>query len=134
MDSKISVGWHNPEQTIILIKMELGWTWGDMYHAATETYALVDTVKHSLFIIADLSEANRIPPHALTHLRNINREAHPNLSKLAIVGLNVVGESLANIFIRLYGALGTGADVKLVSTVEDAYQFFNVEADNSQAS
>jgi hypothetical protein len=133
MDSKITVQWHNPEQTILLIKMKFGWTWGDMYHAATEGEELVSSVTHSVCTIADFSEANQIPLHALTHLNNINRTARPNQTKLAIVGLSVVGKSMINIFIRLYGTFVQGADIKLVSTLEDAYKFFNVEAGNMQA-
>ena len=132
MESKIIVQWHNSEQTILLLKMKSGWTWGDLYHAAAEGEALLDTVTHPVCTIADFSEANQIPPHALTHLKNMNRAARSNQTKLAIVGLNMVGESIINIFIRLYGALVQGADIKLVATIEDAYAFFNMEIDNTR--
>jgi hypothetical protein len=133
MDSKITVEWGNPEKTILLIKMHLGWTWGDMYQAAKEGEELVAIVGHPVCTIADFSEANQIPPRALTHIKNMNRPAHKNQTKLAIVGLNLVGKSMINIFIQLYGAFVSGAEIKLVSTIEEAYEFFQIESDGAES-
>ena len=118
---------------MILVKMENGWTWGDMYLGATEIEALLDSVTQDVCTIMDFSESPLVPPHALTHLKNINRQSRANQIKLAIVGLNIVGKSVINIFIRLYGSLAQGTDIKLVSTTEDAYKFFNIEPDGIQS-
>ena len=132
MTSKITTQWHNPEKTVILVVLERGWTWGDMYQTANEIYMLLDSVEHSVCTIIDFSSAKQIPPRAITHIKNLNKNAHPNQTKLAFVGLNSLASALMNTFVQLYGAIAEGADVKLVPSIDSAYEFFNIEYNSTQ--
>lgn len=124
---KIAVDWHNPEKTILSVKLERNWYWEDMYQAAKDINNLLDTVTHPVCTFYDFTNAFTIPPNSLTHIKSLNRNVHPNQSRVAVIGLNLFGRSIINMFVTLYGAMAKGADFRVVATVAEAYEFFGIE-------
>jgi hypothetical protein len=50
----IRIDWDNAEQTILYVRYEAPWTWGDFYDAAKECAVLASTVSHQVFVIAEM--------------------------------------------------------------------------------
>lgn len=123
----ITVSWHDPQRQVILVKLDAGWDWQDMRQSILDTEDLLDSVNYPVFTLYECSEARHIPPHALANIRTLNRSAHENQSKVAVVGLGLAGQSILNIFIKVYGSLYQGSNTRLVQTINDAYQFFGIE-------
>lgn len=128
MVSSIHVKWHDLDQKVITAKMDNGWTWEEMYLAVGRIEALLDSVDYPVCTIFDLTDTEQIPPHALRNLKKLNKSAHPNQGKVAVIGSNLLAESLINIFIRVYDKLAKGADAKLFKTITDAYDFFEIDS------
>lgn len=123
----ITVSWHDPQRQVILVKLDAVWDWQDMRQSIADTEVLLDSVNYPVFTLYECSEAKHIPPHALSNIRSMNRTAHQNQSKVAVVGLSLTGQSILNIFIKIYGSLYQGNNTRLVQTISDAYQFFGIE-------
>lgn len=127
MQSQISVNWHNSKQTAILVTFPNVWSWQDLYICIDDINQQLDSVTHSVYTIFDFTLSTQIPDNALGHIKRLNMTARPNQDKIAIVGLETFGRVLIDMFIRLYGTFSKGTDIKMVSDISSAYQYFDIE-------
>ncbi len=127
MQSQISVNWQDAKQTVVLVTFPKLWSWQDLYTCIDDINKLLDSVTHSVYTIFDFTLSTKIPDNALGHIKRLNMTARPNQDKIAIVGLETFGRVLIDMFIRLYGTFSKGTDIKMVSDIPSAYQYFDIE-------
>lgn len=130
----ISVGWDNPQKTIIRVTFEEEWTWDDFAAIDKVAAGMVDTISHKVCYIADVRKTSTVPPGLqLTVVRNVLEFRHPNSDMLVIVGLTKVMRMLLNTVLQALGPISTR--MKIVDTIDEAYTTVNyrlLEIERSQ--
>lgn len=104
--SKIAVCWDNPEQTIVRMEFEPGWTWDEFYAAVQQANALIDTVSHPVSYLSVQTTPNAyIAPNTLTHLANVHKHWHPRSVISVIVGPAAYVNAFLNVLLRMHPEL-----------------------------
>lgn len=97
----ITVEWGNEEKTLIRWYLKPGWSWDDFMAARDQAHSLIDSVT---WVVDDiiLSESPRyIPANALTNLREISQERHPQHGLTYVVGVQSFISVLLNALGRI---------------------------------
>ncbi len=105
----ILVTWYNQEKTIIRYTFPKSWTWEDLYIAIDNAAAMLDTVKHRVCILLDLTASERVPSlnvMGLQRVANAPTAKHPNMGIFVMVGMRPFVRAVADVFFRLYPAAG----------------------------
>jgi hypothetical protein len=86
-----SVGWHAPENNLVIIQFHLRWTWQDFDDAVDEAYALIRTVPQPVAAIIDFTGASGFPdPHIIEHLRRSIHTRPENFDLMVIAGVSPI--------------------------------------------
>jgi len=119
-----SIEWGNEEKTISHLKVIGEWDWNDFYAATKIGYQMTDSVQHKVNVIVDFSESKgNIPPNALTHLRNANKNAHPRRGVVVIVSKRMMlVKTFANIIEKV---ARTRTTALFADTPEEAYSIID---------
>lgn len=120
---RVSVTWHNPEQTIIYVHFESGWAWSDFWQMNEAFVQLANTVKHQVALIVDLTDAGMpsLFAHQFRDIANTSKSERPaNLDYTVVVGITGLLEIAINIFNKLYGH--TSQHVVFAATLAEAEQ------------
>lgn len=87
----ITVGWLNPEHTLIQQVLAGSYTYDDVLVLMEKTAQMLDSVSHPVVVVSDLSESRaRLPlsTFALRRIAGARLHQHENLSALYLVGLD----------------------------------------------
>ena len=104
----ITYVWDNDEQTIVKFVYSDPVTVEEIRQMDEGASEMLDTVSHSVVVIADATTVTRLPDDLLTSYPLLARNRgfrHPNLRASIMVLNNTFFESLLSIFGRLYGKM-----------------------------
>lgn len=120
----VNVQWANPERTIIYFVFERQWSWDDMQDARAEQHAMLAEVPHLVDVIMDFTESSLLPRNPIAHLRGLSTGRPPNTGIVILVGANVLIQTVA----RMYGRLYSGEHLRFdaVPTREQARTLITV--------
>lgn len=58
----ITVQWHDPEETILVLHLNKGWSWADLKTALTQSYEMVTLRQNDIYMIFLPQPGTGIPP------------------------------------------------------------------------
>lgn len=124
----IQVSWVNDRHTALHVELVGDWTWDDLRGAISTVSELLETVPHSVHTLYDFRHSAAIPPHALTHARNLMKpRIHPNAGTVLIVGGGVPLRALYDVFSGLIAFRLANRRVVLVDTLEEALSLVSAD-------
>jgi len=116
----IQVSWDDDEQSAILYHFEGRWTLDEFYEAVTRGNALMDSVKHRVNTIFDVSKSASLPSGFLPAIRSIGGKPHANMGQMAVVGANAFIVSFINVFSKIFPSGGPKRRSMMVSSLAEA--------------
>jgi hypothetical protein len=114
----IELYWDNDERTVMLIEVEGGYSWDDLYETLRKIKKVTDNAPCTIGAILDVSRGATIPggklytQTALDHARNMLKMGEGGTGPVVIVG--------ANSFIRLVFSTFYNLDRKALGNVQFA--------------
>ena len=86
----IEVGWGTPEQTVIHMRFQRGWTWDDVRVAVQQVDDWLVSTPHTVHMLLDIREAGGLPRDFSGVIGELLKqgEARPNEGRRAVVGAN----------------------------------------------
>jgi len=117
----IDVDWDNDDKTVIHVTFPPEWTWGEFFELDQRTVEMLDTVKHRVLFLADVSQTTQLPTGLnLSIIRQVIDFRHDNSDLLVIVGMNTMIRALFDIVILALGRIGTS--IKTADTLDEGYR------------
>lgn len=117
----ISIGWDNPEKTIIRYDFGQSWTWDDFWAALKADDELIGSVDHIVHLIMDFRLARFVPPNPGSKFRIIADQVSEQIGLIILVGANAWFLTVSQMFLDLYGSKIKGiVDIKMVPTLDEA--------------
>jgi hypothetical protein len=118
----IQVNWDNPQQTIINIIFQRGWTWAQLQAAIQRADDLIGNVPHPVHLLIDIREAGGLPGDFITRAGELfaQGEARPNEGRRIIVGAGPLIRVAYNTFLRIYGQRLNGRAFLFAGSVDEA--------------
>lgn len=120
----IEINWANDEQTIIVGKLQKGWTFQTINDSLSEIYDLVDSVEHETYVILDFLDAGKIPSGSISNFKAVASTIHPRVKMYINVSNSMLVETLTNVFTSIHRQNNRA---RVVKTLEEAYAL--IEAD-----
>ena len=114
----LEVEWHNAEQTIIYVKFLIGWQWSDLHDAVKEVHALIETVEHEVYVIADMLDTRTLPDNATAHFGSLSIKLHSRMKLLIDVTDSMFVRIMTSMFQKLQP---TGKNVVIANSLEEAF-------------
>lgn len=122
----------DPETNIGLTVISGQWTWEEYQVASDELAAAAAQIDGPMYLITDMTEANGVPPNAMSNARYLLRKKPKNVVLSVIVGVHPFIRVMANMFFKIY-KLQSG-EMTLVESVQDAYDLVETHrASSAQA-
>ncbi|MBN1202788.1 MAG: hypothetical protein JXJ20_13130 [Anaerolineae bacterium] len=115
----LTTEWDNDEKTIMRVTYHPGWTWDDLEANLPKEEAMLDSVDHTVNVIADF-RGTRLPPGAIVRLPMIASSPpymHANSGMMVMVGSPVFMEEVVGIYKRVFGQ---AQKLTVVGTLEEA--------------
>lgn len=113
--------WGEVERTIIM-NIEGDWTWQE-YDAAEETmFQMIDEVKNDVVMIADFSNAGKLPPGTIRRATIIMDNYHPAIETTVVIAVNPVIKITVNVLKRLFPPKHPVQRVEIVDKMDTAYE------------
>ncbi|MBX3062574.1 MAG: hypothetical protein KF726_06340 [Anaerolineae bacterium] len=108
----VTVAWDNDEHTIILFTFIGNWTWREYWDACMQSNAMHATVKHRVYVIADLTASTTFPIDSPMYPIKTLRIAPVNAGtpRIAVNGGKIV-EIVVKTFKRLYPGFANEYDI-----------------------
>jgi hypothetical protein len=116
----VHAGWDDQDQTIIRMEFTGAWTWSEAHTAGDDMIAMMDTVKHTVHVIIDLTNSSRIPPLAFKEVRTLLSKRSPYAGGTVFVGANFMTASLWKTIAQTYGWLVSSNPYSFADTLEEA--------------
>jgi hypothetical protein len=116
----IEVGWDNDEQNVVLIRYSKYWDWDEIYYAENVGNELVEGVPYNIAVIHDMSCMYRFPTNALSHLRAMLLNMHPQMRCIIFVGMRPLVRVIWNTFAEIYTSLLRERVIIFVDTLDEA--------------
>jgi hypothetical protein len=124
----ISVDWDNDERTIIRWTFSDPWVWADFRVGYERSHALMESVEHTVHILADVREGTKVPVgNIMSNVRMLITRYPSNLGIHVGVSQNLLVRVMGQTVGRLLPK-GIGNGVYAVETMEEAYVLFAREA------
>ena len=115
----IAVVWDNPEQTVVRLDFERGWTWPAYDFAVDDAYALIESTTSRVDIVFNLLGGPQMPfYYVFSHLRRTLRQLPDNSGCLIIVDGDTTARALLSVFFRTI--VGAGRGIVFVSSLDEA--------------
>ena len=114
----VKITWDNSSQSTLYVSLERDWTWQDFMSAFHESHEMMNTAKHPVSLIIDVSETQHIPPGFFSFMRRIRLHAHPLTGAIILVGANKVITYITNSFVGIFGK--SGRPFYMAETVQEA--------------
>jgi hypothetical protein len=119
---KCQLCWGNEAKTIILMELQAGWEWLDIYTMTDKYLAMMNAVSHRVsLIIYSTEQPIRLPPNALANMRYLMAFTHPREDKMILVGDVPVIRPLLQTIKHIFGLRRVVENFEFVDTLEDAY-------------
>ncbi|MBN2304519.1 MAG: hypothetical protein JXQ72_08590 [Anaerolineae bacterium] len=116
----ITIEWINEEKTVLLERFEGQWSLDDYFRLVDQAADHLDTVPHTVHIIADGTRSRLPPTRLFSGARYAARRKPPNQGITVFVGIDAFTETLIHIANRLLpGVAGT---LRVVNTMAEAEQ------------
>lgn len=123
--------WDNDDRTIIRMEISGTWTWDELSQAVDETTVMVDSVKHIVYGIVDLSQSQHIPGNFIPNVRSLMKKRHPRSGMEVIVGASALLIGLWRVFERVYTIIVRKQDFTFVSTLDEAHTILQLVMEQS---
>ena len=119
----IEVQWANPQQSIIQLTLERGWTWDDLYEAIRQADRLITSVPHTVNMIIDIHKAGGLPRDFMKVAGDVfaSGDARANEGQKIVVGANRLIQMAYGAFQKVYGHQLKDRPFKFASSLHDAY-------------
>jgi hypothetical protein len=130
----VTVGWDNPEKTILLKVFISPWTWQELSEALATLEHEHCALQHQVVWLHDYSKTRFIPLGGLVHAQRMVRQLYPNTCRTIVVaGANRPVQSLGKVLVTL-AANPFGVNALSVATLEEgrkrALELLKVEPSN----
>lgn len=112
--------WDDQDQTIIRMEFAGAWTWSEAHTAVERMTGMMETVKHTVHVIIDLTSGSHIPPFAFKEVRALLGKRSPYAGVTVFVGANFVTASLWKTIAQTYGWLVSTNPYSFADTLEEA--------------
>lgn len=124
----ISVFWDGDDKTVIRQEVSQKWSIEDFYLSIEQSNTLIETVKHPVHIIIDMSKSHSLPKGFISSLSSIQNKSHSRIDITIIVGANVLITAFSKLFAKLY----PNRDLRfyMVSTLDEARKLLNEDHHN----
>jgi hypothetical protein len=118
----IIVSWDNEARTIIRIHRSDPWDWDDYDRTVDESYALVNSVEHTVYTILILAPGDRFPQGLpMPHIQRMLRLRPKNAGPTVVVGTKNA-DLYGNVVFSAVSKMKQATDVlHYVGSLEDAY-------------
>jgi hypothetical protein len=104
---KITVDWDNVERTAVRMNFEARWDWSDYGTAQKICNALIQSVSHTVDVIADIHCSPHAPHDVIVYYRNYTRTRPENTGQIILVGASTFVRSLVQTLLQLLPNAGT---------------------------
>ncbi len=128
----ISIKWHNPEKTILMITFEGTWELADYSRMLDESRAMTNTIKHDFVTVVDM-RASATPPSRLTSMSEKAADVegtHLPLQNI-LIGMGRFMELMFNMLNRIYPK--SVKNTTAVATYEEALRLAQKHLDEAAA-
>jgi hypothetical protein len=119
----INVAWANPDQTIIKLNVQRGWTWDDLYAAIQQADDLITSVDHTVNMVIDISHAGGLPRDFMKVAGDVfdSGEARANEGQKIVVGAGTLIQFAYGAFLKVYGYKLQNRPFQFASSLDSAY-------------
>ena len=126
--SNITIGWDNPERTVVHLILQEGWSWPELYEANKLIIEMMNSTSETVHVLVDTTRIQTVPMGGvITHARNIFGAYPPNCDMRILVTRNMLFQRLASIFQMTFRA-DLGKHLHTVATVDEAYRLIRKQA------
>lgn len=119
------IGWHNEDETILVIDGKAGWTWDDAHNCVKQANTIVSGAhqQRRIFTIYHFNEGAHLMPNEGQAIPNLYRlmKNDPGEDELIIyvARLNLIGKMMQSA-LKVYGALPIANKYRFVNTFKEA--------------
>ncbi|MBZ0286276.1 MAG: hypothetical protein K8I30_01575 [Anaerolineae bacterium] len=118
----IQYAWNEPEKKIIRYTFMGKWSWDEVYEAFQTSWGEAAQLDHVVDSISDMTQANSIPPSAMTHVRSLGQKRPMNTGVMVIVGANSYVRIAMQSFQQIIAAtLKRDLQVQFAKEMDEAY-------------
>ncbi|HEX2621144.1 MAG TPA: hypothetical protein VHL11_13375 [Phototrophicaceae bacterium] len=118
----ITLSWADDTKKVIIQKYEGSWTWEEFYNNSLVSTSMMESVSHTVHILADFRESGPLPfGGALTHARNSMSNLAANWGLLIIVSDSKLITMLVSVFKKMFGT-SLGGKTFTASDFDEAYK------------
>lgn len=100
----LTVDWHDPEHTIILLTIEYDWRWTDFHQVIDDALTLAHTAGGHVDYIVNLLSSGPLPSGAIEQVRLVMSKITHNWGTVVVVQQNPFITAMTQAFLRLYPA------------------------------
>jgi hypothetical protein len=118
----IVVSWETEKQTTIVITFDRPWTWEEFRKSYDDMDKLFKSVSHEVDLILDITEGGFPPAGAVQEFRRVSEIQHPNLGKIAVVGIPTFFRGMLNILKTVYKGRYEAPDFLFAPSLEEAHK------------
>lgn len=119
---RIQVGWDNPQQTIVSITFNHGWTWGQLQAAIQRADDLIVSVPNAVHLLVDIREAGGLPGDFISRAGELfaQGDARPNEGRKIVIGAGPLIRIAYNTFLKVYGQRLNGRAFEFANNLDEA--------------
>jgi len=117
----VSTQWDNEEKTALRYDLEGEWTWDEFHTIAEDGKTMRREVTHTVDIIANLDNSIRIPPNALSQMKQFTYAERENKGLTIIAGGGGFTIALVRVYTRVFKS--SQAYVRVFRSLAEARQF-----------
>ena len=124
----IQVAWGNPEQTVIHLEFQRGWTWDDLYAAIQAADQMIIGAPYTVDLVIDIHKAGGLPRDFMRVAGDIfaSGDARPNEGQKIVVGASWLIQTAYNTFLKVYGNHLQNRPFRFAATMDEAYTLLKV--------
>lgn len=127
--SNTLISWDNPEQTVVRLILQPGWTWPELYEANKTIIDMMSRTNQTVHLLIDTTAIKGSVPTGgiITHARNILGSYPSNCDMLLLLTSNIFIRHLGSIFQSTFRT-DLGKRLHVIPSVEEAYKLVNEKA------
>lgn len=99
----VNAQWHNEDKRIILITLEIVWTWDEMFNIIAKIHGMMEDVDQKTCTIWDMSRVATLPRNTLKHLKYANTLYHELSWYSVLVGMPRAFYPIYQVYHRVQG-------------------------------
>jgi hypothetical protein len=117
----ILINWGSPQQDIIHLTFQPGWTWEHLKQAIQQADHMIGTVEHTVHLIIDL-RGGGVPRDFMSLAGDIFAEgtARPNEGQRVVIGAGLLIRAAYRSLTAVYGAQLANRPFLFANTVDEA--------------